>query len=482
VFLDEGAVTGTTHFDYDLFVIGAGSGGVRAARVAAGFGARVAIAEADRPGGTCVIRGCVPKKLLVYAAHFRDDLADAAAYGWTAEANFSWPKLIANKDREIARLEGIYRSVLETAGAALIEGRATLTDRHTVMVGGRSVTAAHVLIATGGRPFRPAIPGAELAITSNEAFHLSELPGRVLIVGGGLIGVEFGGIFNGLGTKVTLANRGEQILKGFDDDVRRHLCTELVRKGIDVRLHSEVTCIEQRADGTLVAMLTTSGRTEQFEADAVLLATGRQPATAGLGLEAVGVALNAQGAVLVDEYSASSVPNIHAVGDVTDRLVLTPVAIREGEALATTLFGGRRVAIDHRNVPHAVFSQPPVGTVGLSEAEAVAALGKIEVYATTFRPLKHTLSGRNERTLVKLVVDAATQRVVGAHMVGPDAPEIIQGIAIAVKAGLTKEQFDSTVAVHPGSSTHSRSSGLPLIRSIASRPCSYSYGKSRHSG
>ena len=442
-------MTGATRFDYDLFVIGAGSGGVRAARVAAGFGARVAIAESDRPGGTCVIRGCVPKKLLVYAAHFRDDLDDAAAYGWTGEATFSWPTLIANKDREIARLEDIYRTLLKTAGAALIEGRATLVDRHTVRVGGRSVTAAHVLIATGGQPFRPAIPGAGLAITSNEAFQLPELPGRVLIVGGGLIAVEFGGIFNSLGSKVTLANRGEQILRGFDDDVRRHLHDEVVRKGLDVRLHSNLTRIERRADGTLLAALTTGGRAELVEVDAVMFATGRRPATAGLGLEAVGVALDAQGAVSVDEYSTSSVPNIHAVGDVTDRMVLTPIAIREGEALATTLFGGRRVAIDHRNVPHAVFSQPPVGTVGLSEAEAVAACARIEVYATTFRPLKYTLSGRNERTLVKLVVDEASRRVVGAHMVGPDAPEIIQGLAIAVKAGLTKDQFDATVALHP---------------------------------
>jgi len=442
-------VTGATRFDYDLFVIGAGSGGVRAARVAAGFGARVAIAESDRPGGTCVIRGCVPKKLLVYAAHFRDDLDDAAAYGWTGEATFSWPTLIANKDREIARLEDIYRTLLKTAGAALIEGHATLVDRHTVRVGGRSVTAAHVLIATGGQPFRPAIPGAGLAITSNEAFQLPALPGRVLIVGGGLIAVEFGGIFNSLGAKVTLANRGEQILRGFDDDVRRHLHDEVVRKGLDVRLHSNLTRIERRADGTLLAALTTGGRAELVEVDAVMFATGRRPATAGLGLEAVGVALDAQGAVSVDEYSTSSVPNIHAVGDVTDRMVLTPIAIREGEALATTLFGGRRVAIDHRNVPHAVFSQPPVGTVGLSEAEAVAACARIEVYATTFRPLKYTLSGRNERTLVKLVVDEASQRVVGAHMVGPDAPEIIQGLAIAVKAGLTKDQFDATVALHP---------------------------------
>jgi glutathione reductase (NADPH) len=439
----------TAEYDYDLFVIGAGSGGVRAARVAAGFGARVAIAESDRPGGTCVIRGCVPKKLLVYAARFREDLEDAAAYGWDAQATFSWPTLIANKDREIARLEGIYRALLESAGVTLIAGRATLADRHTVQVGQRRCTAAHILIATGGRPVLPVIPGNEHAITSDEAFQLPELPSRVLIVGGGFIAVEFAGIFHGLGAEVTLAYRGEQILRGFDDDVRRHLHDELVRKGIDVRLHCQLAGIERRAGGSLVAALTTSGQAGRLEVDAVMFATGRVPATSGLGLEAAGVALDAQGAVSVDEYSTTNVPGIHAVGDVTNRLALTPVAIREGAALATTLFGGRRVAVDHREVPHAVFSQPPVGTVGLSETAAVAAFGEVDVYATTFRPLKHTLSGRSERTLVKLVVDAASQRVVGAHMVGPDAPEIIQGIAIAVKAGLTKEQFDATVALHP---------------------------------
>jgi len=436
-------------FDYDLFVIGAGSGGVRAARVAAGFGARVAIAECDRPGGTCVIRGCVPKKLLVYAAHFRDDLEDAAAYGWNVEATFSWPTLIANKDREIARLEDIYRTLLKAAGVTLIEGRATLADRHTVQVGDRRCTAAHILVATGGRPFRPAIPGSEHAITSDEAFQLTELPDRVLIVGGGFIAVEFAGIFHGLGAEVTLAYRGEQILRGFDDDVRRHLHHELVGKGIDLRLHSEVARIERRADGSLLAALTTGPRVEQVEADAVMFATGRVPTTADLGLEAAGVRLDERGAVVVDEYSTSCVPNIHAVGDVTDRIALTPVAIREGAALATTLFGGGPVAVDHRDVPQAVFSQPPVGTVGLTELAAVAVFGGVDVYATTFRPLKYTLSGRNERTLVKLVVDAASQRVVGAHMVGPDAPEIIQGIAIALKAGLTKDEFDATVAIHP---------------------------------
>ncbi len=439
----------TARFDYDLFVIGAGSGGVRAARTAAGFGARVAIAEAYRPGGTCVVRGCIPKKLLVYAAHFRDDLEDAAAYGWSAHASFDWATLLANKDREIARLEDIYRTLLKSAGATLLEGRAVLTDAHTVAVDGRRFTAAHVLVATGGQPVRPDVPGAELGITSNEAFALGALPPRVLVVGGGYVAMEFGGIFNGLGARVTIAHRGEQVLRGFDDDVRRHLHDELQRRGFDLRLRCDLRRIERRRDGALDAELTAGGAAQVLEVDAVMFATGRRPSTAGLGLESLGVRLDAAGSVVVDQYSRSSVPGIHAVGDVTDRIALTPVAIREGAALATTLFGSRPVAVDHRDVPHAVFSQPPVGTVGMSEAAAVAELAAVDIYASTFRPLKHTLSGRNERTLVKLVVDAVSQRVVGAHMVGPDAPEVIQGVAIAVKAGLTKEQFDATVAIHP---------------------------------
>lgn len=436
-------------FDYDLFVIGAGSGGVRAARVAAGFGARVAVAESYRPGGTCVVRGCIPKKLLVYAAHFREDLDDAAAYGWTTRASFDWRTLLANKDREIARLEDIYRTLLKSAGVALLEGRAVLADAHTVEVGGHRYTAAHVLVATGGQPVLPDLPGAGLGITSNEAFQLPQLPRRVLIVGGGYIAVEFGGIFHGLGASVTIAYRGEQLLRGFDDDVRRHLHEELTRKGLEVRLRCEPRRIERRPDGTLDVELSTGGVAQRLEVDAVMFATGRNPATAGLGLEALGVRLDATGGVVVDQYSQSSVPGIHAVGDVTNRIALTPVAIREGAALATTLFGGRAVAVDHGEVPHAVFSQPPIGSVGMSEAAAVAEFDEVDVYAATFRPLKYALSGRDERTLVKLVVDAASQRVVGAHMVGPDAPEIIQGLAIAVKAGLTKKQLDATVAIHP---------------------------------
>ena len=436
-------------YDYDLFVIGAGSAGVRAARVAAGYGARVAIAESYRPGGTCVIRGCVPKKLLVYAAHFREDLEDSAAYGWTAEGRFSWRTLIENKDREIARLEDVYRTLLKAAGTTLFEGRALLADAHTVEVAGHRCTAANVRVATGGRPVRPAVPGAELAITSEEAFQLPELPRRVLLVGGGYIATEFGGIFHGLGSQVTIAYRGEQILRGFDDDLRRHLCDQLRRRGLDVRLRCDVHAIRPMEQGALAVDVADGGARGTLEVDAVMFATGRRPGTASLGLESAGVNLDRHGAVVVDAHSRSSVPHILAVGDVTDRIALTPVAIREGAAAATTLFGGREVAMDHRDVPHAVFSQPPVGTVGLTEAAATAEFDAVDVYVTTFRPLKYTLSGRNERTLVKLVVDTSSGRVLGAHMVGPDAPEIIQGIAIAVKAGLTKEQFDATVALHP---------------------------------
>ena len=435
-------------FDYDLFVIGGGSGGVRAARIAAGFGARVAIAEHDRFGGTCVIRGCIPKKLLVYAAHFREDFADAAGYGWTVgEPEFSWPKLIANKNREIARLEGVYAGVLEKAGVTLLRATARVVDAHAVEVDGRRISARYLLVATGGHPWLPRIPGVEHAITSDEAFELAELPRRVLIVGGGYVAVEFAGIFNGLGSQVTLAYRGAQILRGFDDDVRDHLAAELAKQGLRVLLYSDVERIERRPDGSLVGHLT--GEIPAVECDAVLYATGRVPNTRDLGLENAVVARGENGEVIVDQFSASSAPSVYAVGDVTDRVNLTPVAIREGHAVALTLFGGMPTPRDHVDVPTAVFSQPPVATVGLPQGEAERQFAEIEVYRTTFRPLKATLSGRDERTLVKLVVDAATQRVVGAHMVGPDAPEIIQGIAIAVKAGLTKAQLDATVGIHP---------------------------------
>ena len=438
-----------TRFDYDLFTIGAGSGGVRASRMAGQFGARVGIAENYRIGGTCVIRGCIPKKLLTYAAHYAEDLEDARGYGWTiAGASFSWPALIENKNREIARLSGIYADVLAKAGVTVIEGTAKLLDAHTVAIGERRVTAQNILIATGGWPGKPAIPGIEHAITSNEAFELPELPRRVLLVGGGYVAVEFAGIFRGLGAEVTLSYRGEQILRGFDDDLRRHLRGEMEKKGVRVLLASDVSRIARRADGTLEAAV--SGLPGNILAcDTVLYATGRTPNTARLGLAEAGVRLDEEGGVVVDGFCRSSVANIYAVGDVTHRIALTPVAIREGAAVATTLFGGIETPVDHDDVPSAVFSQPPVGTVGLSEGKAVAKLGKVDIYKASFRPLRHTLSGRDERTLMKLVVEAATQRVVGAHMVGAEAPEIIQGIAIAVKAGLTKAQFDATVGIHP---------------------------------
>jgi glutathione reductase (NADPH) len=434
-------------FDYDLFVIGAGSGGVRASRVAAGFGARVAIGEQYRVGGTCVIRGCIPKKLLVYAAHFREDFADAAGFGWSVgEPEFSWSRLIANKNAEIARLESVYVGLLEKAGVAILRGTARIVDAHAVEVDGRRITAKYILVATGARPSLPRIPGAELAITSNEAFELSALPRRILIVGGGYIAVEFAGIFNGLGSEVTLSYRGAQILRGFDDDVRHHLAAEMAKRGIRILLHIAVEGIERRADGALVARFADGSR---VECDAVMYATGRVPNTRDLGLEEAGAELGENGEVVVDKYSASSAPSVYAVGDVTDRVNLTPVAIREGQAVALTLFGGSPTPIDHIDVPTAVFSQPPVGTVGLTEGEAKEQFAEVEIYTAVFRPLKATLSGRDERTLMKLVVDAASQRVVGAHMVGPDAPEVIQGVGIAVKAGLKKAEFDATVGIHP---------------------------------
>ena len=434
-------------FDYDLFVIGAGSGGVRASRIAASLGARVAVAESHRAGGTCVIRGCVPKKLLVYAAHFHEDFEDARGYGWTVpEPTFSWPALIEAKNREIARLEGIYEKLLASAGVTLMHGRATLADAHTVELNGKRITAKYLLIATGGWPVKPDIPGAELGITSNEAFELKELPRRVLMVGGGYIAVEFAGIFKGLGAEVTLSYRGEEILRGFDDDVRKHLRTEMEAKGIKVLREHQLAAIER--EGGALRVRAGNGAPD-LTVDAVMFATGRTPNTANLGLPQAGVTLDAGGTVVVDQYSRTSVDNIYAVGDLTNRVQLTPVAIREGQAVAQTLFGARPVSVTHNNIPSAVFSQPPVGTVGDTESQAIAKYGKVEVYQSTFRPMKHTLSGRSEKTYMKLLVDAASQKVVGAHMVGPDAPEIIQGIGIAVVAGLTKQQFDETVGIHP---------------------------------
>ncbi len=433
-------------YDFDLLTIGAGSGGVRASRIAAGYGARVAVAEQGRLGGTCVNLGCIPKKLLYYASHFAEDFADAAAYGWSVgERSFDWGRLIAAKDREIARLNGVYRRLLEQSGVAILEGRAMLQAPHEVRVGGRRVTAEHVVIATGSRPSRPDEPGSELAVTSDEMFHLPELPRQVAIVGGGYIAVEFAGILHGLGARVTQLYRGPLFLRGFDDDVRAALAEEMRKKGIDLRFDAPVERIE-RCDGGLRVALRGG---EAVSADLVLCATGRVPNTRGLGLEACGVELRPNGAVVVDELSRSTVPGIHAIGDATDRINLTPVAIHEGAALATTLFGGRPVRPDHTGVPSAVFSQPSVAAVGLTETEARRRLASVDVYRSRFRPLKHTLTGREETTLMKLVVDGATDRVVGCHMVGPDAGEIIQGLAVALRCGATKAQLDATVGIHP---------------------------------
>ncbi|MPZ10058.1 MAG: glutathione-disulfide reductase [Kiloniellaceae bacterium] len=433
-------------FDYDLFVIGGGSGGVRAARMAAATGVRVAIAETYRYGGTCVIRGCVPKKLLSYAAHFHEDFEDAAGFGWTVpQATFDWAALIANKDQEIERLEGIYEKLLAGAGVEAFHGHARLLDAHSVEAGERRLTAKTILIATGGAPTFPLEPGWEHGISSNEAFHLKELPKRVVIAGGGFIAVEFAGIFNGLGSRVTQVYRGPQILRGFDDDVRNTLAGELVKKGIDLIVETTIDRIEKR-EGDLLLHLS-DGST--LETDVVMAATGRKPNVENLGLEAVGVALDRNGAVKVDEYSRSSVENIYAVGDVTDRINLTPVAIQEAMAFVDTVFRGRPRAMDHADVPSAVFSHPPVSTVGLTELQARERHGALDIYRSTFRPLKHTLSGRDEKTMMKLIVAQDSQRVVGVHMVGLDAPEIVQGMAVAIKAGATKQCFDATVGIHP---------------------------------
>ena len=433
-------------FDFDLFTIGAGSGGVRASRMAASYGARAAVAEERYLGGTCVNAGCIPKKLLVYAAHYAEDFADASGFGWSAgPRTLDWATLMANKDREIARLNTVHEQLLDEAGVRRFEGRARLIDPHTVEIGGTRFTAAHVLVATGGWPRLPDIPGIEHGISSNEVFHLKELPERVIVVGGGYIAVEFAGIFHGLGVTTTLLYRGDLFLRGFDDDVRTALAEAMREKGVDVRFGVNTVALEKQAAGVRARL--SDGST--LVADQVLFATGRAPNTADLGLEACAVALDGAGAVVVDAFSRSSVPSIFAVGDVTNRLNLTPVAIHEGMALAATLFADRPTALDYENVPSAVFSQPAVGTVGLSEAAARAHYGAIDVYRSSTRPLRHALSGRKEKMMVKLVVDRASQRVVGAHMVGPDAGEIIQGVAIALKCGATKATFDATIAIHP---------------------------------
>jgi glutathione reductase (NADPH) len=435
--------------DLDLLVIGAGSGGVRAARIAAGYGARVLVCEEYRVGGTCVIRGCVPKKLFVYASRFADEFQDAAGYGWSlGEPVFDWPSLIANKDREIARLELAYTTTLERAGVKLVKSRAVLEDAHTVrlIATGEKIRARHILIATGAAPWMgPAIAGLEHVISSNEAFHLQELPARILIQGGGYIAVEFAAIFNGLGSEVTLAYRGENILRGFDDDLRAHLNAEMTKRGVRILCGTTVRAV-QRTQDTFIASLSDDS---SVEVDKVMFALGRWPNVTGFGLEAAGVRLSDKRGIAVDPFSQTSVPHIYAIGDVTNRVNLTPVAIREGHAFADTVFGGKPTPIDHTDVATAVFSEPEVGAVGLTEAQARARLAKVDIYKTTFRPMKATLSGRDTRSFMKLVVDGSNDRVVGAHLVGPEAAELVQVLAIPVKMKATKADFDAATAVHP---------------------------------
>jgi glutathione reductase (NADPH) len=435
-----------SRFDFDLFVIGAGSGGVRASRLAAGNGAKVAVAEARHLGGTCVNVGCVPKKLLVYASQFSAEFEDAHGFGWTiGERSFNWQLLIAAKNREIERLNGVYRDLLVGSGVEIIEGRARIVDRNTIDVAGATYTARNILIAAGGRPHLIGIPGEELGISSDDAFFLPELPRRIVIVGGGYIAVEFASIFNGMGSEVSLLYRGPLFLRGFDDDIRSALAREMSRRGVELRFETDPTRIERTGDG--LAVITNTG--DCLEADQVLCGTGRVPNTADLGLEELGVELTDRGAVVVDAYSESTVPGIFAIGDCTDRRALTPVAIAEAVALVETLFSAKPRAVDYSNIPSAVFSQPQVGTVGLTETEAEAQGFDVQVFRSRFRPMLHTLSGRDEQTTMKLVVDRASDRVLGVHMVGPDAGEIIQGMAVALKCGATKAQFDATIAVHP---------------------------------
>ena len=438
-----------TQYDYDLFVIGAGSGGVRASRVAASYGAKVAVAEEYRVGGTCVIRGCVPKKLFVYASHFAEDFEEAAGFGWhVGEATFDWKKLVTNKDREIDRLNGIYIRNLKNAGVEIIESRAVLKDAHTVYLAGedREVTAERILVAVGATPFLPDIPGIENAITSNEAFHLEELPQRIVVVGGGYIAVEFAGIFNGLGVEVTQLYRGPLFMRGFDDDLRDTLAEEMRKKGIDLRMDCDIQSIEKRDNGELLLKLSNG---DTIHTDAVMYATGRIPKTEGLGLDRAGVNLGANGEVLVNEYSQSNVESVYAVGDVTDRAALTPVAIREGQAFAETVYAQKPGTVDHSIIPTAVFSQPELGTVGMTETQAREVHGEVDIYKTSFRPMKGTLSGSEEKTFMKLIVHPETDKVLGVHILGPASGEMIQALGIAVTMGATKAQFDATIAVHP---------------------------------
>ena len=453
-------------FDVDLFVIGGGSGGVRAARIASGHGARVMVAEEYRMGGTCVIRGCVPKKLFVIGSHVHQEIEDAAGFGWSIpSASFDWPTLVANKDKEIARLEGIYTGNVEKSGAKVVKTRAVLEDAHTLRLGtGQIVTAKYVLVATGGAPNHGRkIPGIEHVISSNEAFHLPELPKRIVIQGGGYIALEFAGIFAGFGSDVTVVYRGDNILRGFDEDVRAHLRAEMEKQGITILTGCTVDRID--AHGKEFTAHLSNG--SSIAAEKVMFAIGRHPNVAGLGLEKAGVAVNAHhGGITVDGFSRSSVPNIYAIGDVTHRINLTPVAIREGHAFADTVFGKRPVEVDHDGIPTAVFSQPEVGTVGLTEAQARAQFSHVDIYKADFRPIKSTMSGRDTRILMKLVVDATSGRVVGCHIVGDAAAEIIQAVAIAVKMKATKADFDATFALHPSAAEELVTMRTPTARYV----------------
>ena len=438
---------------FDLVVLGAGSGGVRAARIAAQRGLKVAIAESSRVGGTCVIRGCVPKKLLMMASQFHDQWSDARGFGWDLgeRPQHRWPALVAAVGAEVSRLEVIYKKLLADAGVQLLQGQARLAAPGVVQVAGKTLKSPRIIIATGAQATRPALPGAELAITSDDCFTLPQRPQRLLVVGGGFIALEFAGIFQRLGSQVVLAHRGELPLRGFDDDVRQHLAAEVMAAGLDCRWGTQPLTLERAASGrlrvTLSGVKPTSTDHEDF--DAVLMATGRHPATADIGLLEAGVQLGAAGEIIVDDQSRTHVAGIWAVGDCTNRMNLTPVAIREGHAVAHSLTDGPPLSINYRNVPQAVFSQPPVSAVGHTEASARAAYGLVDIYKTTFKPLRAALTGREERVLMKLVVRRDSQQVVGAHMVGADAPEIMQGLAVAVNSGLTKTQFDATVGIHP---------------------------------
>jgi len=436
-------------YDYDLFVIGAGSGGVRASRIAASHGARVAVAEEHRIGGTCVIRGCVPKKLLVYGSHFAEELQDAAHYGWTVEGmKFDWVVLRDTVLRDVDRINAAYTATLENNNVEHFMERATITGPNSVkLASGREITAKYILVAVGGWPSVPQFDGSEHCMTSNEVFHLPELPKRILIQGAGYIALEFAGIFNALGVHVTVVNRSDQILRGYDESLRDRLLQITMARGIEYRFNCPIEKVEKQGDGCF--HVSVKGRPDPIAVDAVLIATGRRPNTAGLGLETAGITVGPAGEIPVDDESRTSCPSIYAVGDVTDRVQLTPVAIREGHAFADTVFGGKPTKVDYDLIPSAVFSQPPLAAVGLTEGQARDRYGNIRVYSSDFRPMKNVFAQRHERGLYKMVVDANSDRILGLHMIGPDVPEILQAAAIAVKAGLTKQDFDNTVALHP---------------------------------